>query len=206
MPYPDASAVIDGFDRADGAPSAGAGSSLWTASSVAGAAAGCAISTNRLAGSAAGGNILGVPTFGPSLDIQFDFPVLCNANGSYIACWWGVQNPGASYTSYCLLLSRTTAANYQWQFRKYIGGARTTISTPSSSMAAGNRIGIRQSGTTIEFYRYTTSWAQVMSVVDTSIVAAKGPLAFEFGDTVARIDNLTGGTTAPLLNQQTMMV
>jgi hypothetical protein len=111
----------------------------------------------------------------------------------YICFWWGIQNPGASYTSYALLLNQ--GSPYQWQFRKYISAVRTTIVTPTSAFVAGDKVGIRHNGSVIEFWRFNSgSWTQIMSRNDTSIAPAAGPVAFEFGDTVGRVDSLIGGT------------
>lgn len=205
MAFPDVTTLIDDFNRANGTVQAAPGNSIWTALNLAGGAGAGSIVSNQLRATA-GGGCRSALTWAPPYDFQFDVPVLPGA-GQYIAFYWGVQNPGATYTCYALLLLQ--GSPFTWQFRKYIAAVRTTIVSPTSAFLAGDRVGIRQNGTTIEFWRYTGApgaWTQIMSRVDSSIAAAAGPVAFEFGDTVGRVDNLLGGTVVPASSTRLAMV
>ena len=189
--------LIDDFNRANGTVQAGAGSTVWTGVEVTGGAGKGAIVGNRLGASAAGGCRTS-RTVAPPYEFEFDVPVLPGV-GQYIAFWWGIQNPGASYTSYALLMSQGSP-NYGWQFRKYIAGVRTTIVTTQAPLAAGDKVRVRQDANNIRFYRYTGgSWVQVMTRNDSSVPPQEGPMGFEFGDTVGRVDNFRAGPSTQLL-------
>ncbi len=74
--------------------------------------------------------------------------------------------------------------------RRLTGGAATTLNSWAQEVAAGNRIGIDCTGSTISAYADTGSgWFLVGSVTDATYGAA-GTIAVDIFNTAARIDNL----------------
>lgn len=195
MAFPENTTLIDDFNRADGAVNAGGGSAIWTGSHLQGTATTLIVSSNLLAASS-GGGCSTLLAFGPNVDFQFVVTTVPNAGG-YFAFWWNINDPRtAGFDAYSLTYLATGTV---WRVSKWVNGAATILGTPSSAIANGDSVGIRQRGGFIEFWKLSGgSWALVANLnADGTVPIVNGPIAFEFGDSIPRVDNLAGGTVLP---------
>jgi hypothetical protein len=192
--FPSKSTTLDDFDRANGSVDVG-GPGIWNTVAANDGTAQVVVSALRMAASAAGGGVRGLVSHAGALDYQFEVPVLPTA-ASYIKFWWGIANPGSTFTAYALRLVQGSP-NFTWELRGNVNGTDTgVLASAAAPFAAGDTVGVRQVGPKIDFYRYTRSggWSLVLTATNTLITPATGRFAFEFGDTTARVDVFRGGS------------
>ena len=198
--FPLVTTSLDNFNRANGFVMAGAGAAIWTTTAVNSSLAAMVVAGNQMARGVTSPGCLSVASIGPDFDLQFSLPVL-PTSGNYVALWWNIVNPGTDiYDATALVLFAGTPA--RWELRRYYhggaavsGGSAHVVDAGFSSLVAGDKVGIRQRGSTITFFRHDgTSWAQVFSLYDVRLKPVASPIGFELGDTTVRVDDLSGGS------------
>lgn len=140
--------------------------------------------------------------FGPDSEVSADVPVLPD-DGSYIALWARVQNPGSnSYSSYALVYIHSDTSSV-WALRRYDNATPHQLGTSSfntSPISAGDSIGLSVTGTgsTVRLSAYQKTggvWSLIGSADDTDAnrITSAGYVGVELGDPNVRIDNFSGG-------------
>lgn len=186
--FPGIEFTYDPLTRANGAASAGAGSTIWDTQDLGGATPHLVVASNALAVDANDGGAL---TVGSDQDQLRTFRV--KATGGYFAWFYRIQSPTTSnWTAYWLLVN-----GLDWTLFKRTtgGGSNTTVInvTTGSTLSVGEQIGIRVYGNLHEAYVLRSgSWSNVYSVTDSSISAA-GVSCMQLGSTSFRADTVQSG-------------
>src|SRR4051794_12715850 len=97
MAFPDVTTLIDDFNRANGAVTAGAGSTIWATTTVSGAAQQGNVTSNALTTGADVG-YMSLASFGPDVDFFYTIATLPTAS-NYFANYYNVTSPGASFNA-----------------------------------------------------------------------------------------------------------
>lgn len=205
MAFPTTQAVIDNFDRANGALSAGAGSTLWSGLNIGGAAGGLSITGNALSTGTIGNDDVSLFDLPALFDVTYDVTGIDVAAGPLVF-FFSLQNPAtAGWEGYWAYVDNSVG---NWVIRKRIATVTTTIATATAvgGVGVGDKVGIRRGPAgEISLFRYTAgAWNQtpVLTVTDSSIILP-GKVSFEFSNPSAlqfRIDNLNGGALASHYN------
>lgn len=194
--------LLDDFNRADGAPSVGR-PDLWDTVTVLNGAGQLTIVTNRLgSGASVGGKSR--TKYGPDVDFFFTLGVLPTA-AQYAAIYYNVTDVGASFDCRSLLYFPTATA--QFTLRRFVNGTGTSWQTTNftTNPVVGDIIGFSQRGNNQVVYHHiaaTDVWVVFGPYTDTVNNATEGFIGFEFGDTTAKIDDLSGGTVVSISEPQ----
>lgn len=193
MAFPDNAALIDSFNRADGALYAGGGAGIWSTGGINSGTNGLNVSSNAAA--VGGGlNARDLGTYGPSFDIFATVSALPGA-GSYSFLCWVDSGEGGSWNGYGLIVI-AGSPNDTWQIRRYDAGsnAATITNTASAAIGAGDKIGLSRRGSVLTAHKFAGgAWSQVSSGLDATY-SGTGPFGVEIGDAAGRIDDFSGGT------------
>lgn len=192
MAFPENTTLIDGFDRADGSVSAGAGAAIWQEYGVGSGAAGLTVSLNRLGTSVSGQTRVSKASFGPKFDITLD--VVATASG-YLALYFCLQNASAAgWEGYWLIIDQAAGT---WTIRKKVAGVSSDVApgVPAGVLKVGDKIGIRRDGSLIEARFFDANgWLLAASGNDATFTS--GPIAPELGGSAWRLDNLSATIAA----------
>jgi hypothetical protein len=193
--FPQVATVLDDFARADGLLSAGAGSTIWTASKLGGGSGNWGIASGVAKPNASGANHLSAFTLPADMEIVADIPATATSP-PYLAIFFALQNPTLStWEGYWFYYDTSLG----WIVNKRVAGVTTQLGKTSTSasghtLVAGDKVGIHRVGSAIKIRHYTAgAWNQtpVLDITDAAVTAG-GPVALE-GSGAWRLDNLIGG-------------
>lgn len=193
-------AVLDDFNRADGALGSG-----WTAAVDAQHVGAPVISTNTAKGTTNGGlneAYWNASTMGPASEAYLTLGGTANGEDMMVYC--RVTSPGASSNGYAVLYRPSGPF---MRVRRIDSGAFTSLGadTTITALGDGDKIGIECNGSSITAYKYTSAtWSSVVSVTDSTYSAA-GYIGMAIGDSgsnAATGDDFGGGTLSSGVSTQ----
>lgn len=183
---PSDTALLDAFNRADGALG-----SNWASPQITGFSA-FTISSNVIGGS--GFNSSGwTSVFGANQEVFATISVMPTA--AYFRLLGRVTNPNSgNENAFCLFVGNDGIA----YFEKYVAGVNSTISIIASGspvFQVDDAAALVMRDTTLEAWRYRSgAWALIDSITDTS-VSGGGAIGLMTGaESVARFDDFGGGS------------
>lgn len=197
MPFvPQATTVIDDFNRADGDVAAGAGAPIWDTVGWGGSAsANLVIVSNQLASAAGDRSRKTLVTLPADMEFRVDMPAV-GASGTAPGWFFCLQNGELStWSGYFMYYDQGNG----FTLYKRVAGTITQIgyvnlAVSGGAVAAGEAIDIYRVGSAIKVRRYIAgAWVDtpILDVVDSDIQAT-GTLAIEIDGTAWRFDNLRG--------------
>jgi hypothetical protein len=187
---PGDTAVIDSFNRADGAPSVGR-PDIWGTTLFNGDPASCSIVSNQLKPASGDAGIVTVENESDFIRI-IEIPT---AGSGYFLLGWGLGNVGSSWRGYYAVFD-----GLSWSCSRRDAGGATVLSTftSPSSLSNGQRVGIKRVGNLHEVYiGSSVNWGTetpVMSFTDSTY--ASGGFFFQFLNSSWAVDNWTAGELA----------
>lgn len=184
---PGDTAVIDNFNRADGAPDVGRPDE-WDPRLFNGDASNTTIVSNQLK---AGGTDDGISTATSEGDFVriFEIPT---AGSGYLLFGWGLGSIGANWRGYYAVFDGVNWACY----RRDVGSAtQVDTFTSLSSLSSGQRIGVKRVGSSHEVYLGSSvNWGDetpVMSFTDSTY--SSGSFFWQFQNNLWVLDNWQSG-------------
>lgn len=135
-----------------------------------------------------------VQTFGPDSE-AFLTVTTCASTNNAIAVGLGSNTEGGNAPNAYGVFMFNNAGTFELDIQKIVGGAFTTLASPTHTCTNGDNIGIKRVGTAItSWYKAAAgSWTQVSSVTDSSVTGA-GHLFATIDDTTGAINNFGGGS------------
>lgn len=196
MPAPTLTTVIDDFAGTGALGAQWSGTQIQSTTATA-----LSRSSDVLLRGGAANNTWVSADYGADCEFQYTIAAV-PADGKYVASFLrGASFGTASWEAYYLVLIQN-AADATWSLRKRIAGTATTMQTPTSAkLGVGDKYALQAVGSDLQMWFWraadaTPAWAQIGTTqVDTSLAAAgKHGVEMDSSDTLARLDNLIGGT------------
>lgn len=186
------SALLDDFNRADGGLGSG-----WVSPAV-GDAGTARIVASEYQGSASAQTSALWNGFSAADEEVFYKLAALSAAGDHVKLYVRADVATAGATSNYQL--RVTQSTGTWEVRKTVAGTASTVATFTRAMAAGDSLGFRAVGTTLEaWYKSAAgSWTLVGTTTDSSVTAAGYiGIGMGFGITIEpHVDDFGGGTVS----------
>jgi hypothetical protein len=206
MAFPDITTLLDDFNRANENPLTGWTNSFWTLH--AGNLQVFGNEATGIAGNPGTGKTSG--DVGPDGCVFQSIPTVTTVDTHQAWLFLRLTGTGATLDGYVGEAQYNSGSDDSWKIYRLDDGTPTQIgSTGSVNLAAGDRMGLRVVGTTLELFHYTGgSWNQTPKVSTTdSTYSAAGKLGFGVDDSTWRADDVSGGTIVAAANgPQNMML
>ena len=188
--------LIDDFNRADGVPSAGAGSTIWSPNKLINTGTNSAIViTSQALTCSFLDSVYNAVTHGPDVDYVFEVAAVLAAN-DYLDYFFSMTSPNsASYTGYAVRFDSSIARVY---IARYDAGTRVQLAFASQAVPAiGDRYWIARRGPLIAVYWWQNqswSWVPIVSYRDATYIRA-GYFGISLGKSATiKLDSIRGGT------------
>jgi hypothetical protein len=200
MAFPDSVALLDDFNRANGAIGAN-----YTAMN---GAVNFIITSNAAAVNAGAysGSYWNPATFGPDVQVHAELPQHNLTNGfAYTALWLRMSNPTAG-TRTAYYLSTNTENSGEMRINRQNSDGSTTVLDVTSGIGADwstrstNRLGFEAEGTVLRGYHYNgTTWTLIVdydTTADSPKYTAAGSVGFDMFDSgsIHTLNDLYAGT------------